>query len=447
LSKPASLAGGATRRDFLTAGAAAASLAALAPAVHAAGSDILKIGLIGCGGRGTGAAEQALNADPNVRLTAVGDMFADHLQNKLKLLRANDKVGSRVQVDPQNCFTGFDAYKGVIGSGVDVVLLTTPPHFRPLHLKAAIDAGKHVFCEKPVAVDAPGVRKVLAACKEAKRKNLAVVSGLCWRYHHAKQETFRRIHDGAIGDIVAMQCSYLTGPLWHVDRTPAMSDMEWQLRNWLYFTWLSGDHIVEQHIHSLDKMMWAMKDVPPARASGTGGRQVRTGPEFGHIYDHFAIVYEWANGVKAFGRCRQQGTVKPPPRVKGTRPEVGRIAIAYDVNDYLMGTEGTCDVMKHNITGKKPWHYKAPAGDPDDMYQNEHNALFASIRNGKPINDGEWMSQSTLLAIMGRMAAYTGQVITWEMALNSKEDLTPAAYEMGPLPVPPVAMPGKTPFV
>jgi predicted dehydrogenase len=427
LNKPASPAG-ATRRDFLAAGAAAASLAALAPAVHAAGSDVLKVGLIGCGGRGTGAAEQALNADPNARLTAMGDMFADHLQAKLKLLRENEKIGSRVQVKPENCYTGFDAYKGVLGSGVDVVLLTTPPGFRPLHLQAAIDAGKHVFCEKPVAVDAPGVRKVLAACKQARQKNLAVVSGLCWRYHHAKQATFRRIHEGGIGDIVAMQCSYLTSPLWHVKRTPAMSDMEWQLRNWLYFTWLSGDHIVEQHVHSLDKMNWAMKDVPPARASGTGGRQVRTGPEFGHIYDHFSLVYEWANGVKAFGRCRQQNA-------------------AIDVNDYFMGTEGTCDVMKHTISGKKPWRYKAPAGDPDDMYQNEHNELFASIRNGKPINDGEWMSQSTLLAIMGRMAGYTGKVITWEMALNSKEDLTPPAYEMGPLPVPPVAMPGQTPFI
>ncbi len=431
MTKPQSRAGGATRRDFLAAGAAAASLAALAPAVHAAGSDVLKVGLIGCGGRGTGAAEQALSADPNARLTAMGDLFDDHLQAKLKLLRENEKVGPRVQVDNQNCYTGIDAYKGVIGSGVDVVLLTTPPHFRPLHLKAAIDAGKHVFCEKPVAVDAPGVRKVLAACKEAKRKNLAVVSGLCWRYHRGKQETFRRIHDGAIGDIVAMQCSYLTGPLWHVKQAPGMSDMEWQLRNWLYFTWLSGDHIVEQHIHSLDKMMWAMKDQPPARATGTGGRQVRTGPEFGHIYDHFSIVYEWPNGVKAFGRCRQMGGKE----------------VVIDVNDYLMGTEGTCDVMKHNITGKKPWRYKTPAGDADDMYQNEHDALFASIRNGKPINDGEWMSQSTLLAIMGRMAAYTGRVITWEMALNSQEDLTPPAYEFGPLPVPPVAMPGKTPFI
>ncbi len=431
MTKSPPLTEGASRRDFLAAGAAAASLAALAPTVHAAGSDVLKVGLIGCGGRGTGAAEQALSADPNVRLTAMGDLFADHLQAKLKLLREHEKVGPRVQVDPQNCYTGFDAFAGVIGSGVDVVLLTTPPHFRPLHLKAAIDAGKHVFCEKPVAVDAPGVRKVLAACQEARRKNLAVVSGLCWRYHRAKQETFRRIHDGAIGDIVAMQCSYLTGPLWHVDRTPDMSDMEWQLRNWLYFTRWSGDHIVEQHIHSLDKMMWAMKDVPPARASGTGGRQVRTGPEFGHVYDHFAIVYEWPNGVKAFGRCRQQE---------------GKFVL-HDVNDYLMGTEGTCDVMKHNITGKKAWRYKAPAGDVDNMYQNEHDALFASIRNGKPINDGEWMSQSTLLAIMGRMAAYTGRLITWEMALNSKEDLTPPAYEFGPLPVPPVAMPGKTPFL
>jgi predicted dehydrogenase len=430
LTKPQSRAAGASRRDFLAAGAAA-SLAALVPAVHAAGSDVLKVGLIGCGSRGTGAAEQALKADPNTRLTAMGDMFADHLQAKLKLLREHEKVGPQVQVESQNCYTGFDAYKGVLGSGVDVVLLTTPPHFRPLHLRAAIDAGKHVFCEKPVAVDAPGVRKVLAACQEAKRKNLAVVSGLCYRYQHAKQETYRRVHEGAIGDIVAMQCSYLTGGLWSVKRTEAMSDMEWQLRNWLYFTWLSGDHIVEQHIHSLDKLMWAMKDVPPARASGTGGRQVRTGPEFGHIYDHFSIVYEWPNGVKGFGRCRQQDG-------KG---------IAHDINDYLMGTEGTCDVMKHTIGGKNAWRYTPRAGDDDDMYQNEHDELFASIRRGKPINDGERMSHSTLMAILGRMAAYTGKVISWEMALNSKEDLTPAAYEFGPLPVPPVAMPGKTPFI
>jgi predicted dehydrogenase len=421
---------GATRRDFLiTSAATAASLAALAPQLHAAGSDVLKVGLIGCGNRGTGAATQALNADPNVQLTAMADMFGDKLKFSLDTLRRDEKIAAKVQVPQEHCYTGFDAYKGVIGSGVDVVLLTTPPHFRPLHLRAAVDAGKNIFCEKPVAVDAPGVRKVLAACRDAKQKNLAVVSGLCWRYHHAKRETFKRVHDGAIGDIVAMQCTYNAGPLWSAKRQPGWSDMEWQLRNWLYFTWLSGDHIVEQHIHSLDKMNWALKDMHPAKAAGTGGRQVRTAPEFGHIYDHFAIVYEYPNGVKAFSACRQQA---------GT---------AHDVSDHLMGSHGTCDVMKHTITGTTPWQYEPPPGDPDDMYQNEHNELFASIRAGKPINDGEWMSQSTLMAIMGRMAAYTGKVISWEQALNSQEDLTPTAYDIhASCLVPPVAMPGITKF-
>jgi predicted dehydrogenase len=421
---------GASRREFLAATVAtAASVAALPANVHAAGSDTLKVGLIGCGGRGTGAAAQALNADANVQLTAVGDMFEDHLQESLARLHGDEKIAAKVQVKAENCFTGFNAYQGVLASGVDVVLLTTPPHFRPLHLKAAVDAGKHIFCEKPVAVDAPGVRKVLAACRDAKQKGLAIVSGLCWRYHHAKRETFQRIHDGAIGDIVAMQCTYNTGPLWSFKRQAEWSDMEWQLRNWLYFTWLSGDHIVEQHIHSLDKMAWAMKDQPPARAYGTGGRQVRTSPDFGHIFDHFAVVFEYQSGVKAFSACRQQA---------GT---------AHDVSDHLMGTQGTCDVMKHTIKGKNPWTCKKRRDDQDDMYQNEHNELFASIRSGKPINDGERMSYSTLMAIMGRMAAYTGQVLTWEHVLNSQEDLTPPAYEMGPLPVPPVAMPGITRFV
>jgi predicted dehydrogenase len=423
---PANTTVGASRRDFLAASASAAALAALAPHVHAGGSDVLKVGLIGCGGRGTGAAANALNADPNARLTAMGDVFPDRIEKSLEQLRGDEKVAPKLQVADDRKFTGFDAYKGVLASGVDVVLLTTPPHFRPLHLKAAVDAGKHIFCEKPVAVDATGVRKVLAASRDAKAKGLSVVCGLCWRYHHGKRETMNRVHDGAVGDIVALQCSYNTGALWHFDRKPPWSDMEWQLRNWLYFTWLSGDHIAEQHIHSLDKMMWAMKDRPPARAWGTGGRQVRTGPEFGHIWDHFACVFEWPEGVKLFSYCRQQ------------------VGTAQDVSDHVLGSEGVCDVMKHTIRGKHPWHLRVTRGSADDMYQNEHDELFAGIRAGKPINDGEWMSQSTLLAILGRMAAYTGQVITWQEALNATEDLTPPAYVFGALPVAAVARPGFT---
>jgi myo-inositol 2-dehydrogenase / D-chiro-inositol 1-dehydrogenase len=424
-----------TRRDFLTAsatGAAAFALAGLTPAVHAAGSDTLKVALIGCGGRGTGAATQALHADPNLKLTAVGDAFPDRIETCLKQLKSDGDIADKIDVQPDRRFTGFDAYKQVLASGVDVVLLATPPHFRPIHLKAAVDAGKHIFCEKPVAVDAPGAHAVFEACREAKKKNLALVSGLCWRYHHGKRETMKRVHDGAVGEIIALHTNYNVHGLWHKNREPAMSDMEWQLRNWLYFTWLSGDHIVEQHIHSLDKMAWAMKDEPPVKAFGHGGRQSRTQPEFGQIFDHHAVCFEYANGVKLFSYCRQQdGTPN-------------------DVSDYILGTAGTCDVMKHAISPRHPtgtaWRYKASKGDRDDMYQNEHDELFASIRAGKPINDGEWMTKSTLLAIMGRMATYTGQMITWEQVLNSKQNLSPAKYEFGSLPTAEVARPGITKF-
>jgi predicted dehydrogenase len=425
-------AAGATRRDFLTtstAVAAGVTLGGLVPAVHAAGGDELRVGLIGCGGRGTGAASQALRADKNVKLVAVGDVFKDRWQGCLATLRDDGPIAGKIDPKVQG-FDGFDAYKQVLAAGVDVVLLATPPGFRPLHLEAAVAAGKHIFCEKPMAVDAPGVRKVLEAARDAKKKTLALVSGFCYRYERAKQETMKRVHEGQIGDIIALHSTYNGGALWHRDRESGWSDMEWQLRNWPYFSWLSGDFIVEQHCHSLDKMAWAMKNEYPVRASGTGGRQVRTGPEFGHIFDHHAVAFEYASGVKLFSYCRQQ---------KGTQG---------DVSDYVLGTTGTCAVMKHAIMGKKPWRLRMkPGGKPDDMYQNEHDDLFASIRAGTPINDGEWMARSTLMAIMGRMVTYTGQVIGWEAALNSKEDLTPPRYDLkANLKVAPVAMPGQTKF-
>lgn len=424
-----------TRRDFLKTSTASVVGATLAsqlaiPNVHAAGGDVLRVGLIGCGGRGKGAAAQALRADKNTRLVALGDMFPERIQACLATLKREPEILGKIDVTPDRCFTGIDNYKHVIAN-CDVVLLASPPHFRPAHLKAAVEAGKHIFAEKPVAVDAPGVRAVLAACEEAKKKKLSIVSGLCWRYHFGMRELMKRIHDGAIGDIVAMQCSYNTGFLWVKERKPEWTDMEWQLRNWLYFTWLSGDHIVEQHIHSLDKMAWAMGNHYPIRASGMGGRQVRTSPQYGHIFDHHAVVYEFANGVKCFSYCRQQD------------------GCANDISEHVMGTKGAskCDMTKQMLTGQNPWRYRPASGVKDDFYQTEHNELFASIRAGKPINDGDWMTKSTLMAIMGRMATYTGKVITWQMALNSKEDLTPKSYDFGPLPVPPVAMPGVTKFI
>jgi predicted dehydrogenase len=426
----------ATRRDFLKTGTAlvGGSLIGqlgLSSAAYAAGSGAIKVGLVGCGGRGTGAASQALAAGPDVRLVAMGDAFPDRLQKSLDSLEGmlhESGAAARIDVPPERRFTGIDAYKHVI-EACDVVLLCTPPHFRPAQLKAAIAAGKHVFAEKPVAVDAPGVRSVIETCKQAEEKRLSVVSGLCWRYDYGMRATFDQIHGGIVGDIVAMQTSYDTHGLWNHPRQPSWSDMEWQIRNWLYFTWLSGDFNVEQHVHSLDKTAWAMRDQYPIACSGTGGRQTRTAPEYGNIFDHMAVVYDYDNGVKTFSRCRQQD------------------GCASDVSDHIFGTKGRVDVMNHRAydpAGKEIWRYTGPK---KNMYQLEHDALFAGIRAGKPINNGHYMSHSTLMGIMGRMAAYTGRRITWDEAINSKQDLTPPSYNWGPIEVAPVAMPGITPFV
>jgi predicted dehydrogenase len=424
----------ASRRDFLktssvAVGAALGTTLAV-PAVHAAGSDLLRIGLVGCGGRGTGAAAQALQADRNVKLVAMGDAFEDRLRSSLATLRRDQRLAGKIDVRPESQLVGFDAYKRVIAAA-DVVLLCTPSHFRPAHLKAAVAAGKHVFAEKPVAVDAPGVRSVLAACAEAKKKGLCIVSGLCLRYDNGFRETARRLHDGAVGEPVVLQANDHRGSNWARPRLEGMTDMQWQMRNWYNFTWLSGDFNVEQHVHFLDVCAWVMKDGYPERAIGTGGRQVRTGPEFGHIYDHFSVVYEYANGAKLFSSCRQQRGCKN------------------DISAHVLGTRGQAALSERRrgltIRSRGEWHYRGPH---NNMYQTEHDELFAAIRAGRPINNGEYMARSTLLAIMGRMAGYTGQVITWDMALNSREDLSPPRYDWDvKLPVPPVAMPGRTPFV
>src|SRR5947209_3466305 len=278
-----------------------------------------------------------------------------------------------------------------------------------------------------MAVDGPGVRSVIQSAEIAKQKKTCLVSGFCYRYDPPKRETVRRLHDGAIGDVLNIQANYLTGPIWHVERTPAMSDMEWQMRNWYYFTWLSGDHIVEQHVHNLDKAAWVLKDQYPKSAVGLGGRQVRTDPKFGQIFDHHAVVFEYASGPKVFSFCRQMRNC------------------FVDVSDHIIGTEGVCDLMRHSVNGSNPWHYQGP---PCDMYQQEHDELFAGIRAGKALNDGSFMARSTLMAIMGRMATYTGQKVTWQQALHSKEDLTPPRLEMdASLPPPAVAKPGVTKLI
>jgi predicted dehydrogenase len=396
-------------------------------AVHAGSDETLKYGLIGCGKRGSGAAVDAMKADPQCRLVAMGDTFEDTARNARDTIKRKAPKAEQMAVDDDHVFSGFDGYKKVIDSDVDVVILTTPPHFRAEHLRYAVEQGKHTFVEKPIATDVPRVQEVRATCKEARRKNLAVVSGLCWRYAPKVTETIARIQDGAIGDIVAIQSHYNTGTEWFRGDDPKWSRMEYQIRNWLYYTWLSGDHIVEQAIHSLDKTAWLQGDISPLRAFGMGGRQQRTDKRFGNIFDHHTVFYEYPGGVRVYFTCQRQDNC-------------GRF-----VDEIVLGTKGQAQVIAGKIEGENPWRYSGPGRQ--SMYVNEHKALIKSIRDGKPINNGHYMCHSTLLAIMGRMCTYTGQDITWDQLLGSKERLGPERYEWADVPEPAVAIPGKTRFV
>lgn len=430
---------GTSRRRFLqtsglVAGAVATGLS-IERSAHAQGEEgYLDLALIGCGGRGTGAAGNALDADPRTRLVAMADAFEDRLQSSLRSLK--DRYSDRVLVDESTSFVGFDAFQKAIDAGVDVVLLASPPHFRPRHLKAAIDAGKHVFCEKPVAVDAPGYRSVIESTKKADEQRLSIVSGLCWRYHLPTRAIMEQVLDGAIGDIVTIQETYNTGMIGGRSRDPSLTEMEYQLRNWYCFTWLSGDHNVEQHIHSLDKGLWAMGNQPPAYAWGLGGRQVRTEqPRFGQIYDHHAVCYEYENGVRLYSFCRQMA------------------GCWNDTTDKFFGNKGTAYVLNDfRIEGENEWSY---SGDQNNMYVTEHEELYRSIREGEPINNGQYMADTTMMAIMGRMATYTGQRVSWQQAIESEEQLAPSEYtwEAKPPVMPdenghyPVALPGITKLV
>lgn len=413
------------RRNFLkTAAVAFPALLRGAP-----DSKPIRIGLVGCGGRGTGAASQAMKADDFAELHAVADVSQERIDASLNTLRRVN--GAKVKVEPDRQFLGLDAYQKLIQSGVDVVLLATPPGFRPGHVRAVVEAGKHLFCEKPIATDAPGVRSVIESAAIAKQKGISIVTGFCWRYSNYIKDTFQQVHGGAIGNITSYYATYYTSPVKPMPpesaRPAGMSDVQWQIANWYNFSYLCGDGLVEQAVHSVDKVAWAMRDVAPLICVATGGRQI---PQpGGNIFDHFGVNYEYANGVRAFVGCRQQ---------------VG----CYNENaDYIMGTRGVCTIGRGpipRIAGETNWHYE---GTKYDMYQAEHDALFAAIRQDKPINDGVWMAHSTLLAIMGRMAAYTGQQITWEQALNSKEKLFPDNLDWnGSFAPPSTPQPGVTPF-
>ncbi len=426
-----------SRRDFIRTTAAATAVASTLsfPSVmRGAPGDKLKVGLIGCGGRGNGAANQALTADSNCELHAMGDVFADKLKIGLESLKKLQP--EKVNVPAERQFVGLDAYKKVIET-CDVVLLTTPPGFRPQHLKAAIEAGKHVFAEKPVATDAPGVRSVIESAALAKKKNLAIVSGFDWRYNYSRREFVKRLHEGAIGDIRSMYVTCMVGaikPMPEPEKRPAgMTDVEWQLRNWYNFVWTCGDCIVENCIHSVDRLLWMMKDEPPIKCVAVGGRNVPN--PGGNIYDHFEANYWWANGARAYAVSRHQDRTY------------------FEVADEILGAKGRAfaradnrqkPVTEIHTEGSEVWKYPGPW---NLSYQTEHDELFASIRAGNPINNGHRMAISTMAGIMGRMAAYTGQEITWEMAMNSQEKLVPDNLDWNqPLPVAPMAMPGYTKF-
>ena len=416
-----------SRRAFMHTTAAATAAMAFPYGTLVRGSDVIRVGVVGCGGRGTGAARDCMRGAEGVEIVAMGDLMADRLaQSRAELVKAvggNAALAAKFTVTDERCFTGFDAYEKVLASGIDLVILATPPGFRPAHLAAAVAAGKHIFTEKPVAIDAAGIRSVLATYESARRKNLAIVAGTQRRHQARYLDAIRRIHDGAIGEVVSGQVFWNQGGLWSRERRAEWTDAEWQIRNWLYFTWLSGDHIVEQHVHNIDVANWVM-GAHPIKAIGAGGRQHRTEAKFGHIYDHFAVDFEYPNGARVMSMCRQ---------IEGTKSRVG---------EHFIGTAGRSDASSF-IKGGKPWTLDAAARETNP-YVQEHIDLVASLRAGKPLNELKQVAESTLTAIMGRESAYTGQEITWDEMLNAEQALAPPSVAFGPLDVPPVPMPGRT---
>ena len=420
---------GPSRRGFIRGAAATTGAATLLRGAET--SQEIKVGLVGCGGRGTGAAAQALQADDYAVLTAVADVDQERIDRCLAAVDERHEGKSKVRVAKGRQFLGLDAYQSVIDSDVDVILLATPPGFRPQHLRAAIGAGKHVFCEKPMAVDVPGVRSVMETVKEAESKRLSLVAGFCWRYNKMVIAAMDQVHSGGIGDIVAYYATFYTNPVKPMppafERPLGMSDVEWQIRNWYNFVWLCGDGLVEQAVHSVDKIAWAMGDIPPESCVAVGGRQIPA--HDGNIFDHFEVNYLYPNGVRAFLGCRQ---------ITGCHR---------DNSDYILGTKGRLTIgrgLMPRIEGESPWVYKGPS---NNMYQEEHDVLFRAIRRGEPVNDGVRMAQSTQLAILGRMSAYTGQELTWEQGMQSQEKRFPDGLRWNmSLDVPPLARPGQTKF-
>jgi myo-inositol 2-dehydrogenase / D-chiro-inositol 1-dehydrogenase len=421
-----------TRRTFLKNGSAAIAGASLfsaaVPHAHAAGNDVMKVALIGCGNRGAGAAVQALSVAPNVKLWSVADAFQDRIDSCLRYMHrgikskydrnATASVGGQIAVPQERQFVGLDAYRHAIDSGVDVVLLVEPPGFRPKHFEYAVRAGKHVFMEKPVATDVAGVRRVLAAAEEAKKKELKVGVGLQRRHQATYLQAMEQLRQGAIGDVMALRCFWNTGwPAKTAVPRDQMTELEYQVRNWYFFGWLSGDHICEQHVHNLDVCNWVKGD-HPVEAQGMGGRQVRTGKEYGNIFDHHSVEFTYADGTKMFSQCRQ---------TPGCWSHVA---------EFAHGTKGTLELnTRPSITvGKETtWRGKAPEGDRGP-YQAEHDALFKAIRENLPHAEAEYGATATMTGILGRMATYTGKIVGWDEAFESGQQLTTDAEDWNATP-------------
>lgn len=401
------------RREFIQKSALASGAILASPFSIEAMSRVhnektLKLALIGCGGRGSGAAVQALTADENVELVAMADAFADRLEGSLKTIQEYFEDEKKIEVKNENRFVGFNAYKRAIDAA-DVVILATPPGFRPYHFEYAVSKEKHIFMEKPLAIDPAGIRRVLAAAKIAKEKKLNVVVGLQRHYESKYLDLYRRVKNGAIGEIRSGQVYWNSPGVWVRARQPGQTELEYQMRNWYYFNWLCGDHILEQHIHNIDVANWFIGDYPVS-AQGMGGRQVRTGKDHGEIFDHHFVEFTYASGAVVSSQCRHQ------PNCMNR------------VDEVFQGTKGSIELEKAVITdleGNQLYKYPRRSDQDSNPYQVEHDRLFESIRNNEVISDAENGAKSTLSAILGRMATYSGQFITMEEALNSKVDLVP----------------------
>lgn len=380
-----------SRRDFVKM-SAAATLAALPASAYVAGSGIIKVGIIGCGGRGEAAAMNAMNAGKDVHIVAMGDILLDRIQEKRTALKL--KYPDQVDVPDDHCFTGFESYKHVIAVS-DVVIIANAAKFHSFYAKAAIEAGKHVFIEKPHAIDPVGIQRLKAAIELAKQKGLCLVSGLQSRYHPGYRETMQRVHDGAIGDIVAIQETWLRPPYVMYQRRPGMKEVEYQASNQYHFHWLSGDDVPQTLIHNLDRASWAQHNAAPISCYAMGGRSTLHGEIYGSTFDHNAVVYEFPKGVRVYAFCRT-------------------IDNCYEENSSLiLGTKGRCDLLNLRISGETNWVSAGPKSKKD-AYDLEHVALFEGIRSGNPVNNGDYMARSTQIGIMGQLSSYTGKQVTWD---------------------------------